>query len=223
MTATFETARQLAQRTVVDPRYPINTYTLDPLWVLYDRILRIDSADPDDPNRDRFYLSKGHGPGSYYAVLAAKGFIPADWLDSVAATESPLGAHPDTTRVPGVEISAGSLGHGLPLGIGTALGLTAQGIHAPRVYVLIGDAELDEGSNHEAMAFAGAYGLGNLTTLVVDNHSATHGWPGGIASRFTAQGWTATTVGITDHDGLASALTRHTKAAPHAVIATVED
>lgn len=223
MTATIETARQLAQRTVVDPRYPINTYTLDPLWVLYDRILRIDPAVPDDPERDRFYLSKGHAPGAFYAVLAAKGFIPADWLGSVAATESPLGAHPDTTRVPGVEISAGSLGHGLPLGVGTALGLTAQGLTRPRVHVLIGDAELDEGSNHEAMAFAGAYGLGNLTTLVVDNHSATHGWPGGIATRFTAQGWTATTVGITDHHGLESAFRRHTKTAPHAVIATVED
>lgn len=223
MTATIETARQLAQRTVVDPRYPINTYTLDPLWVLYDRILHVDPNEPDHPRRDRFYLSKGHGPGSYYAVLAAKGFIPAAWLDTVAAADSPLGAHPDTTRVPGVEISAGSLGHGLPLGVGTALGLTAQGLTRPRVYVLIGDAELDEGSNHEAMAFAGAYGIGNLTVLVVDNHSATHGWPGGIASRFTAQGWSATTVGITDHHGLESAFQRHTTTSPHAVIATMED
>lgn len=223
MTATFETARRLAQRTVVDPRYPINTYTLDPLWVLYDRVLDIDPAEPDAPDRDRFYLSKGHGPGSYYAVLAAKGFIPDTWLDTVAAAESPLGAHPDTTRVPGVEISAGSLGHGLPLAVGSALGLTAQGLTKPRVYVLIGDAELDEGSNHEAMAFAGSYGIGNLTVLVADNHSATHGWPGGIAARFTANGWSATTVSITDHHGLESALNRRVKTAPHAVIATTED
>ncbi|MGH8879653.1 MAG: transketolase [Stackebrandtia sp.] len=223
MSVTIEEARQLARRTVVDPRYPINTYTLDALWVLYDRVLRVSPETIDSPDRDRFYLSKGHGPGSFYAVLAAKGFIPTGWLDSVAANDSPLGAHPDTTRVPGAEISSGSLGHGLPLGVGTALGLTAQGFTKPRVFILIGDAELDEGSNHEAMAFAGAYGIGNLTTLVVNNHSATHGWPGGIASRFTAQGWTATTVGLGDHDGLYSALTRHTSTAPHAVIASIED
>ena len=223
MTATFDEAQRLAQRTVVDPRYPINTYTLDPIWVLYDRVLRVRPETVDAPDRDRFYLSKGHGPGSYYAVLAAKGFIPADWLDTVADAGSPLGAHPDTTRVPGVEISAGSLGHGLPLGVGSALGLTAQGFTGARVFVLIGDAELDEGSNHEAMAYAGAARLPNLTALVVDNHSATHGWPGGIASRFTAQGWTATTVGITDHEGLHTALARRTTTSPHAVIASIED
>lgn len=223
MNATIETARRLAQRTVVDPRYPINTYTLDPLWVLYDKVLRYHPDRPDDPERDRLYLSKGHGPGSYYAVLAAKGLIPTEWLDSVAAADAPVGAHPDTTRVPWVEISAGSLGHGLPLGVGTALGLTAQGLTKPRVYVVIGDAELDEGSNHEAMAFAGAYGLANLSVVVVNNHSASHGWPGGIAARFTANGWSATTVGITDHHGLESAFKRHSKTVPHAVVATVED
>ncbi|HZE39488.1 MAG TPA: transketolase [Stackebrandtia sp.] len=219
-TATFDDALRLARRTVVDPRYPINTYTLDALWVLYDRVLRVDPRRPDDPERDRFLLSKGHGPGSYFAVLAAKGFIPADWLDAVAAADSPLGAHPDRTRVPGVEVSAGSLGHGLPLGIGTALGLRAQGLDRPRVYVLLGDAEFDEGSNHEALAYAGATRLSTLTAVVVDNASATHGWPGGIASRFTAQGWTAATVEATDHDALYRALTSHTGAAPHAVIAT---
>ena len=134
------------------------TSTLDVLWVLYDRVLRVSPATTEDPERDRFYLSKGHGPMAYYATLAAKGFIPVDWLAGWGTFESPLGHHPDRVLVPGVEISSGSLGHGLPLGVGTALGLRAQGL-ASRVVVLVGDAELDEGSNHEAVELAGALSL----------------------------------------------------------------
>src|SRR5512145_2307492 len=86
------------------------TSTLDVLWVLYDRVLRVDPATADDPARDRFYLSKGHGPMAYYATLAAKGFIPQGWLADWASFDSPLGHHPDRVLVPGVEISSGSLG-----------------------------------------------------------------------------------------------------------------
>ncbi len=88
------------------------------------------------PDRDRFLLSKGHGPAAYYAVLATKGFIPADWLDGLAGPASRLGHHPDRLLIPGVEISSGSLGHGLGLAVGTALGLRAQGLVTPHVYVL---------------------------------------------------------------------------------------
>ena len=102
---------------------------------------------------------------AYYATLAAKGFIPEEWLAGWASYDSPLGHHPDRVLVPGVEISSGSLGHGLPLGVGTALGLRAQGIDA-RVVVLVGDAELDEGSNAEAVELAGALGLDALTVVV---------------------------------------------------------
>src|SRR6476469_2708979 len=123
--------------------------TVDVLWVLYDQVLRVDAAAPDDPARDRFLLSKGHGPMAYYAVLAARGFVPESWLRDWGSFDSPLGHHPDRNLVPGVEISSGSLGHGLPLAVGTALGLRAQG-NGSRVVVLVGDAELDEGSNHEA-------------------------------------------------------------------------
>ena len=124
--------------------------------------------------------------------------------------------------VPGVEISSGSLGHGLGLAVGTALGLRAQGLLKPRVYVLLGDAELDEGSNHEAIAYAGAIGLDRLTAIVIDNQSATHGWPGGIASRFTVNGWTARTVNGRDHAAIAEALKAHEACRPHVVVATVE-
>ena len=84
------------------------TSTLDVLWVLYDRILRIDPANPTDPRRDRFLLSKGHGPMAYYAVLAAKGFFPVETLSTFAAYDSALGAHPDATMLPGVEIASKS-------------------------------------------------------------------------------------------------------------------
>jgi transketolase len=200
---------------------PAAISTLDVLWVLYDRVLRVDPERPDDPDRDRFVLSKGHGPAAFYAVLATRGFFPAAWLDDLAGPESRLGHHPDRTLVPGVEISSGSLGHGLGLAVGIALGLRAQGRTAARVYVLVGDAELDEGSNHEAIAFAGAVGLDRLTAVVVDNQSATYGWPGGIASRFTVNGWSAATVDGRDHDQLADALSRRA-AGPHVVVARVE-
>ena len=119
--------------------------TLDVLWVLYDRILDV-SPVLDERRRTGSCLSKGHGPMAYYAVLAAKGFVPGLVAARVGAFDSPLGFHPDRNLVPGVEIASGSLGHGFPLAVGTALGLRAQGI-ASRVVCLVGDAELDEGSN----------------------------------------------------------------------------
>ncbi|MGH3846554.1 MAG: transketolase, partial [Pseudonocardiaceae bacterium] len=114
---------------------PSSTSTLDVLWVLYRDVLRVAAADPDDPDRDRFLLSKGHGPMAYYAVLAAHGFLTPEQLDSFGAFDSPLGFHPDGTLVPGVEIGSGSLGHGLGLAVGTALGLRLTGRSSPRVVV----------------------------------------------------------------------------------------
>jgi transketolase len=192
--------------------------TLDVLWVLYDRVLRITPATVDAPDRDRFLLSKGHGPAAYYAVLAAKGFFPESWLDDLGSWDSPLGHHPDRVRIPGVEIGTGSLGHGLGLGVGVALGLRAQGYAGTRTFVLLGDAELDEGSNHEAIAYAAATRL-PLTAIVIDNRSATHGWPGGIAARFP--NWDVSVVDGRDRDRLELALTpRHDR--PNLIVATVE-
>jgi transketolase len=192
--------------------------TLDVLWVLYDRILRVSPATVDDPDRDRFLLSKGHGPMAFYAVLAAKGFIPLEWLDGFATFDSALGHHPDRLLIPGVEISAGSLGHGLPLGVGVALGLRAQGRTA-RVVVLVGDAELDEGTNAEAIAFARAAGLGSLTVVVIDNRSSTHGWPGGIATRFAVEGWIAHDVDGHHHASLEAAFRDTRSDRPTAIVA----
>ncbi|MEC4019453.1 transketolase [Streptomyces sp. H27-D2] len=201
---------------------PAATSTLDALWVLYDRVLRVSPGTVDAPDRDRFLLSKGHGPMAYYAVLAAKGFFPVELLSGFGSYDSPLGHHPDRLLVPGVEIGSGSLGHGLPLAVGSALGLRAQGRRDARVWVLIGDAELDEGSNHEAIAYAGATGLERLHTLAIDNSSATHGRRGGIASRFEAAGWSVTTVDGRDHDALYAAFTSPHPGQPHAVVARAE-
>jgi transketolase len=205
---------------------PSATSTLDVLWVLYDQILRVSPGSAADPGRDRFLLSKGHGPAAYYAVLAAKEFIPESWLADFGSASSPLGYHPDRSLVPGVEIASGSLGHGLPIGVGVAHGLLAQGLVVPRVFVLVGDAELDEGSNSEAIVYAGAVGLPNLTVVAVDNRSSSYGWgPGGIEAHFAAAGWSATRVSGRDHAALAAAF-RITAAGgpagPQLVVATVE-
>lgn len=198
------------------------TSTLDVLWVLYDRVLRVEPEPFQRVDRDRFLLSKGHGPMAYYAVLAAKGFFPEEWLPGWATFDSPLGFHPDRSLVPGVEISSGSLGHGLPLGVGTALGLRAQGL-ASRTVVLVGDAELDEGSNHEAIEVAGALGLGGLTVVVVDNRSSTYNRPGLIESRFANEGWHTATVDGRDHAALEGALGARHPGRPNVVVAVVEE
>jgi transketolase len=212
-------ARRLVTRLAGDEKHsPSAQSTLDVLWVLYDRVLRVSPATIDEPDRDRFLLSKGHGPAAYYAVLAAKGFFPVEWLDDMGGFDSPLGYHPDHTLIPGVEISSGSLGHGLGLAVGTALGLRAQGLTAARTFVLVGDAELDEGSNHEAIAYAAAVRV-PLTAIVIDNQSATHGWPGGIAARFV--GWSVAIVDGRDHDAIEHALENRDRDRPHLVIATV--
>ncbi|WP_233617808.1 MULTISPECIES: thiamine pyrophosphate-dependent enzyme [Actinomadura] len=194
--------------------------TTDTIWVLYDRVLNVSPDTVDDPDRDRFYLSKGHGPMAYYAMLAAKGFFPPEELDTWTTVDSPLGLHPDRVLVPGVEISSGSLGHGLPLGVGTALGLRIDG-RAARVVVLIGDGELDEGSNNEAIEIAGRFGLDRLTVIVIDNKSASLGWPDGIAKRFEVEGWDAAAVDGHDHEALYKALTREPAGRPQAVVANV--
>ena len=197
------------------------TSTLDVIRVLYERVLDVSPERIGDPDRDRFYLSKGHGPMAYYAVLAERGFIPQEWLTDWGSYDSPLGFHPDRNLVPGVEISSGSLGHGLPLAVGSALGLRAQGVDS-RVVVLVGDAELDEGSNSEAIELAAALHLSALTVVVVDNRSASYAVPGRIAERFATEGWHVVTVDGRDHDELEKALAHRESDRPNAVIATID-
>ncbi|MDP9068793.1 MAG: transketolase [Actinomycetota bacterium] len=130
--------------------------------------LRYDPSRPDDPDRDRFILSKGHAAPGLYAVLAEAGYFPLEQLKDLRKLGSPLEGHPNMCRLPGVEASTGSLGQGLSIGIGHALALRLDGRDA-RVYVLVGDGESEEGQIWEAAMYAGNHGLDNLTVIVDRN------------------------------------------------------
>lgn len=145
----------------------------DLLAVLYTKVLQVDPGDPARPDRDRFILSKGHGAAILYAALAERGFFPVEWLEQYCADGSPLTGH-ISHKVPGVEVSTGSLGHGLPIGCGLALG-AKRGREQWRTFVLLSDGELDEGSNWEAILFAGHHGLDNLVAIVDYNKIQSFG------------------------------------------------
>jgi transketolase len=138
---------------------------VDILVAAYWRVLRIDPTLPDDPDRDRFILSKGHAASALYAVLAHRGFFPMNWLDAFARHGSPLAEQPSPHCAPGVELATGSLGHGLPVGIGMALAARIQQ-RSYRVMVTMSDGECNEGSVWEAALFAPAQGLDSLTVII---------------------------------------------------------
>jgi transketolase len=133
--------------------------------VLYDDVLRYRPNEPDWPDRDRCILSKGHGCLAVYVVLADKGFFPLEILDSFCRRDSILGGHPEAGKVPGIEASTGSLGHGVPIAVGRAMALRMRGCHS-RVFVVTGDGEINEGSVWEAALSANKHRLDNLTLLV---------------------------------------------------------
>ncbi|ECG8634047.1 transketolase, partial [Salmonella enterica subsp. salamae] len=187
---------------------PSSISTLDVIQVLYEKELNCSPEKVQDDYRDRFFLSKGHGPMAFYAVLALKDFISPEILETYGEYDSKLGYHPDRTKLDCVEISSGSLGHGLPLAIGSALALRARGVIGPKHWVLMGDAELDEGSNFEAIPFAGRHGLSELNVVVIDNDSSTLGWPGGISHRFSIEGWEVTSVNGRNQKELYQAFSR---------------
>lgn len=217
-----EVRRLMARATGDEKHEESSTSTLDALAVLYGRVLRVDPADPSWPERDRFILSKGHGPVAYYAILAHLGFFPTAWLDGFLAWGGRLGSHPDRVLVPGVEASTGSLGHGLPMAVGVAMALRAKDLTEQRVVVLVGDAELNEGSNWEAILLAAALGLTNLTLLVIDNHSSSlpmAPWD----AKLEGFGWSTRAVDGHDHDALEAALGARDAARPTAVVADIPE
>lgn len=136
----------------------------DIIAVLYEQILKVNPQKPDMPDRDRFMLSKGHAAAVLYAALAEKGFIPNDLLQTYCIDGSILLGHA-SHEVPGIELSTGSLGHALPVGCGMAMA-AARTMQNYRVFVLLSDGELDEGSNWEAILFAAHHKLDNLTAIV---------------------------------------------------------
>lgn len=190
---------------------------IDILVAAYGNVLRIDPAHPDDPDRDRFILSKGHAATALYAVLAERGFFPRSWLEEFARPGARLAEQPAPGCAPGVELATGSLGHGLPVGAGLALGARIQ--HRDyRVFVCLSDGECNEGTVWEAALFAPAQRLDRLTVIVDYNKWQATGRSDEVMAlpslrdKWAAFGWHA--VEVDGHD--LGALTEALRAAPHA-------
>ena len=143
---------------------------LDALYVLYQAHVTYDTSDPRNSDRDYVILSKGHGCLALYAVLASCGFFPSEKLSTFCKFGSDLGGHPHCCKIPGVEASTGSLGHGLPMAVGIAKALKMKG-KSNKVYCIVGDGELNEGSCWESLLIAEQHELDNLVLLVDHNHS----------------------------------------------------
>ncbi len=180
----------------------------DILAVLYGRILEI--PEPEDPGRDRFILSKGHAALALYAALHLKGWLSSETLDSYCADDSLLGVHPEHA-LRGIDFSTGSLGQGLSIGAGAALAARIQG-SSRRVFVLVSDAECNEGSLWEAVMFAAHHRLGNLTAIVDLNGQQALGYTRDVldlpsmAKRWRAFGWQTRQVDGHDQAALREAL-----------------
>jgi len=172
---------------------------IDILVTLYFAVLHVDPARPDDPERDRFILSKGHSAVALYTTLAHRGFMPLAQLATFAQPLSQLNGHPDRNKVAGVETNTGPLGHGLPVAVGAALAAKLQDC-SWRVFALTGDGELQEGSNWEAAMAAAHYKLDNLTVIVDRNRLQQGDWTEQtmhlepLADKWRAFGWAVTEV-----------------------------
>lgn len=191
---------------------------LDILWVLYDGVLRIDPKNPRDPKRDVFILSKGHASLALYAVLAEKNFFPKTELDTFGNFNSILGGHPDRNKVPGVEASTGSLGHGFSISVGVALGMKIKKSES-RVFVLIGDGECNEGTVWESALLASHHNLSRLTCVIDYNHSTDRALNmGDIAEKFASFGWDTSIIDGHNHSEIYDAL-KTVSDKPRAIIA----
>ena len=191
---------------------------LDILWTLYNNVLQVYPHSPRHEDRDRFVLSKGHGSLALYAVLAEKNFFPAAELDRFATFESRLGGHPDCNKVPGVEASTGSLGHGLPMAVGRAMALKIKK-SARQVYCLIGDGEANEGTIWEAALLAHHHRLDNLCCIIDFNHSTDRALDlGDLASKFASFGFCTSIIDGHDHSAILQSLKKESSS-PRAIIA----
>ena len=148
---------------------------MDIMVALYFRVMKVKPEEPKWPERDRFILSKGHSSIGQYVVMALRGFLPVEELKTFDKGGSRLQGHPDVTRLPGLETSTGSLGQGLSVGLGIALGARMRG-QKFQTFVMIGDGELQEGMIWEALHVAPRYKLGNLTAILDWNGLQQFGW-----------------------------------------------
>ncbi len=149
---------------------------MDLLVALFMRVMRVRPDEPDWPDRDRFILSKGHSAVGLYAAMALAGYFPVEELATFDAAGSRLQGHPDVTRLPALDASTGSLGQGISVGVGLALGARLRGLGF-HTWVMLGDGEMQEGQVWESVQVAARYGLGNLTAIVDRNGMQQYGWP----------------------------------------------
>ncbi len=196
----------------------------DSLATLFFAVLRVDPNTPNDPKRDRFILSKGHCSAALYSTLALRGFFPAKQLETFMQPLSALNGHPNRRKVPGVEANTGPLGHGLPIGVGSAIASRLSGANW-RTFVVIGDGELQEGSNWEAAMCAGHRELDTLTAII-DRNGLQQGArteetnrleP--LADKWRAFGWDAVECDGHDHGAMFDIFTAPRKGKPLCVIA----
>ncbi len=186
---------------------------VDILSVLYFRVMRHDPTDPQRTDRDRFILSKGHGVPALYQVLSRAGFFPASDMDGYGGRGSRFGEHPPAPgKINGIEAATGSLGHGLPMGLGMALAARMNS-QTHRIFVVLGDGECNEGSVWEAAMMAGAQKVGNLVAVVDYNKWQGTGRSNDIlalsplADKWRAFGWDAVEIDGHDLAALETALT----------------
>jgi transketolase len=199
---------------------------LDILVVLYYKVMNIDPHNYRDPRRDRLVLSKGHACPALYAILADRGFFPAQYLETLRRIGSPLQGHPDMRKTPGVEMSTGSLGQGLSAANGMALAARLDKAQR-RVYVIMGDGEIQEGQIWEAALTAVHYRLDNLTAFLDYNGLQIDGWNRDVKSlepiveKWRAFGWHTLEVDGHDYASLLEAVRRSqvNKGAPTMIIA----
>lgn len=186
---------------------------IDLLTVLYEKVLRVDPSRPDWVARDRFILSKGHACAGLYAVLAARGFFPKDWLNDFYRDGTRLAGHVTWNGVPGVEVSTGALGHGLPIGCGMAL-VGKRDAKDYRVFVMLSDGECDEGSVWEAALFAPHHHLDNLVVIIDYNKIQSLGAVNEVlaleplALKWMSFGWSVHEIDGHDFDQIEAALNR---------------
>lgn len=197
----------------------------DIITVLYFKLLRIDPVNPEWPDRDRFILSKGHACPALYVALAERGFFDKKHLATFRHAGSILQGHPDMKKTPGIDMTAGSLGHGLGAGVGMALAARIDKKDY-RIYVLVGDGEMQEGLMWESIMSAGHYCLSNIT-LIIDRNR----WQScdavdctidiePLAKKLSSFGWLVKETGGHDYPGLIDALSPRDDSKPTAVIAT---
>ncbi len=195
---------------------------VDILSVLYTGTASISPEKVSEPDRDVVILSKGHSASALYSVLALQKFFPKDWLAHYCENDAPLGGHVTSKGVPGVELSTGSLGHGLPYGLGIAMARKKSGAMG-RVFVVMSDGECDEGTTWEAAMIANHHNLNNLVVIVDRNRIQSLTFTEDtlklepFADKWAAFGWQVQTVPGHDHELLSNALASKTQ--PSCIIA----